>query len=80
MIKRLNNITFPVSDLKETVEFYEKEYLVATSDYFAKRAKRFLGEEVEYEDVGIQVNEAMVQWFKQYKKIGKIQPRIKVLR
>lgn len=24
MVKRLNNITFPVSNLKETVDFYEK--------------------------------------------------------
>lgn len=54
----------------------EKEYIVATSDFLSKRAKRFFGKEVEYEDIGLQVTEAMIQWFKQYEKIKKIQPKI----
>ncbi|MDO9575281.1 MAG: 5'-nucleotidase [bacterium] len=58
----------------------EKEYLVATSDYLAKRTKKFLGQEVDYEDIGLQVTEAMIQWFEQYEKIGKIHPRIKVIK
>ncbi|RKX68561.1 hypothetical protein DRP43_05440 [candidate division TA06 bacterium] len=58
----------------------EKEYLIATSDYFAKRTKRFLGQKVDYEDTGLQVTEAMIQWFEQFEKIGKIHPRIKVIK
>jgi hypothetical protein len=58
----------------------EKEYLVATSDYFAKRTKRFLGQKVDYKDMDIQVNEAMIRWFEKYEKIGKIHPNIKVIK
>jgi len=53
---------------------------VATSDYLAKRTKKFLGQEVDYEDIGLQVTKAMIQWFEQYEKIGKIHPRIKAIK
>ena len=56
------------------------EYLVATSNYLAERAKKFFGKEVEYTDTGLQVNQAMVQWFKKFKAIGETEPRIRVIR
>ena len=54
-----------------------KEYIIATTSYLVKRMKRFLGDDVNCENKKITVNEAMVRWFGKFRKIGKVEPRIK---
>ena len=51
----------------------DKEYVIATSDYLAKNAKDYFGQELDFKDSKIKFETAMVQWLQKFNKIEKIE-------
>ena len=57
----------------------EAEYVVAVSDYLALRAKRFLGQEVDCQNGGIRVTDAMMEWFSEFGTIERVQATVRAI-
>jgi len=53
-----------------------KKYSVATEDYLAERAMRFLGKDIEYTTIEKNTYQAMIEWFAEHQTIRDITPRI----
>ena len=47
----------------------EKEYLVVIEDHLAKRARKFFGEEVEFQKTNYDVYNLLLDWFNKYRTI-----------
>jgi hypothetical protein len=58
----------------------EKVYTVSASNYLIREAKNILGQEVKADDSGESVVQAAIRWLQKNKKVGKIAPKIKVIR
>jgi hypothetical protein len=58
----------------------EKIYTVSVPDYVVREAKAILGEAIEADDTKESINAASVRWLQKNKTIGKIKPRIKIVR
>jgi hypothetical protein len=54
----------------------EKYYRVATEDYLAERAERFLNKSIDYKETEKDVYEAIIEWFNLHKTIKDIQTKI----
>ncbi len=77
------NFTYRIANEQEKNSIVEssidpaREYLVATTDYLVRRMESFFGDEVNCENRNISVNEAMMEWFKEFGTITQIESGIK---